>query len=149
MPSPAASSVTAGPKRTRLTAMPPAKARDRTHGSARGGRCCQSANLPRRAAVPGAFSQDRVHHYCDGPWLRGGRSPREPLGLGLGLQFGLQFTSIRPSSPEYAHAVQPAARTLMNPGERAPLKRLIRGFGVRVHDGAPVLTWAISYVYEV
>ena len=43
--------------------------------------------------------------YCDGPWLCDGRSPRESLGLGLGLQFGLQFTSVRPSSLEYAHAV--------------------------------------------
>jgi hypothetical protein len=62
--------------------------------------------------------------YCDGSWLRGGRSPREPLGQGVGLrlQFGLQFTRVRPSSPEYAHAVQPAARTPANPGEHAPLK---------------------------
>jgi len=64
----------------------------------------------------------------------------EPPGLGLGLQFGLQFTSVRPSSPEYAHAAQPAARTPMNHRERAPLKLLIRGFGVRVPGGAPAKT---------
>jgi len=37
----------------------------------------------------------------------------------------------------------------MNPGERAPLKLLIRGFGVRVPGGAPVLTWAIFQIREV
>src|SRR5215475_1448769 len=95
---------------------------------------CLTAPEPARAPRTGSIT------YCDGPWLRGGRSPREPLGPGL--QFGLQFTSVRPSSPEYAHTVQPAARTPMNPGERAPLKLSIRGFGVRVPGGAPVLTWA-------
>jgi hypothetical protein len=51
-----------------------------------------------------------------------------------GLQFGLQFTLIRPGSPEYGKSVWPAARTLMNPSEPAPLKLLIRGswFGALV-----------------
>ena len=44
-----------------------------------------------------------------------------------GLQFGLQFTLVRPGSPEYGESVWPAARTLMNPSEPAPLKLLIRG----------------------
>jgi hypothetical protein len=52
-----------------------------------------------------------------------------------GLQFGLQFTLIQPGSPEYTHPTRPAAGTATNSGEPAPLKLLIRWFGIRALDG--------------
>jgi len=47
---------------------------------------------------------------------------------GAGLQFGLQFTVVRPGSAEYAPPGRSAARTAMNPRELTRLKLLIRGF---------------------
>src|SRR6266702_31808 len=37
----------------------------------------------------------------------------------------------------------------MNPGEPAPLKLLIRGFGVQVPGGAPVLTWRFYHLFTL
>jgi hypothetical protein len=62
--------------------------------------------------------------------------------MGQGLQFGLQFTPVQPSSPGYTRPARPAARTPMNPREHAPLKFLIRGLGLRVPGGAPMNTLA-------
>lgn len=52
------------------------------------------------------------------------------MGHNAELQFGLQFTAVRPGSCEPAHAVYAAARAHMNSGKPCPLKLLIRGFGV-------------------
>ena len=39
-----------------------------------------------------------------------------------GLQFGLQFIAVRPSSPSYARAIRAASRSPVSSGELAPLK---------------------------
>jgi hypothetical protein len=75
------------------------------------------------------------------------RLQRQPRTLPKGLQFRLQFTAVRPSSPGYTRAARPAARAPLNPGELATLKLLIRGFEVGEREVLPPsarLIWARS-----
>src|SRR5262245_57912090 len=93
-------------------------------------RCTQTRPGIRFASAGGTRPEKCLRRSSPTAWAdRAGPGHIGPgVALPAGLQFGLQFTAVRPGSSEYAHAVYAAARTHMNPGELCPLKLLILGF---------------------
>src|SRR5215475_10976824 len=77
------------------------------------------------------------------------RRPPEPCSLGSGSSNASSNTDIPDRTDadplEQNRADHPTGRTISNGLNTDRARLLIRGFGVRVPGGAPVLTWANTY----